>query len=247
MTMSPTSSGDRVGWSMAANEMSHRFRISHLLATAGVVVSVAAASPAQAGQITIDGRQTGATYVFKVKTVKAPSVRSARLLVNGRIRRPSLARVRRGIRRGTVTLPAGTATNASRTRETVRPRLRLTTSGASVRASRSSRPAPPPPPPAPPPAPASPPAGGLAWSPPALSSPITLTLSTGSNYFRLDNQRDYIVKYPSSTKIGQLMIEGGRNITIIGGRQRNYYQGFFIRPAEGLIKKVDRTSRQSHQ
>jgi hypothetical protein len=76
-----------------------------------------------------------------------------------------------------------------------RPRLKLTTSAA---------------------------AGGLAWAPPAQSDPTTLTLGTASNYFRLDNQKDYIVRYPSSVKVGQLMIEGGRNIIIVGGEQRNY-------------------------
>jgi hypothetical protein len=62
----------------------------------------------------------------------------------------------------------------------------------------------------------------LAWPPPALSHPATRLVGAASTFLRLDNQKDYIVKYPSSVKAGELMIEGGRNITIIGGEQRNF-------------------------
>jgi hypothetical protein len=198
--------------------------ILRAIAMAGVAATVfLAPAPALAGELRFDGRVAHGTYVFKVKGVAASSVRSARLVARGKTRRLTLSKVRAGIRRGTVRVSARSGTRSSLAAGGQRPRLKLTTSNVTATASRKPPTAPPPP--APPPAlPAAPPAapGGLAWAAPALSNPTTLTLNTASNYFKLDNQKDYIVKYPSSVKIGQLMIEGGRNITIVGGEQQNY-------------------------
>lgn len=57
----------------------------------------------------------------------------------------------------------------------------------------------------------------LIWSPPSLTSPTTINLSTGETKHTLDTNKDYIIKLPPTKKIGRTWIEGGRNITIIGG------------------------------
>lgn len=178
------------------------------MAVACVLVS-ALSSPALARELRFDGRLAHGSYVFKVDGVSASAVRSARLVVGTTTRRLSLARVRAQLRRGTVRVRARSSTR----RPAGRPRLKLTTSRLSDAASRT---------PALTPSAPTAAAGGLAWAPPALSHATTLTLGTTSSYLRLDNQKDYIVRYPSSVKVGQLMIEGGRNITIVGGEQRNY-------------------------
>lgn len=78
--------------------------------------------------------------------------------------------------------------------------------------------------PAPPPLPAG--CSDLRWPAPGLSSPITINVGLGgSGYYRLDNQRDYNVVLPSSRRVGQVQIDGGRNITLIGGSLGNYSGG----------------------
>ena len=60
--------------------------------------------------------------------------------------------------------------------------------------------------------------GPLRWAPPALTHPITIDLPpTGTVSLRLDNSRDYIIKYPPVRRLGGLRLQGGRNIVIIGG------------------------------
>ena len=59
---------------------------------------------------------------------------------------------------------------------------------------------------------------GLRWAPPTLTDPITINLpATGDRRLNLDNSRDYIIKYPSVRRVGELCVRGGRNIVIIGG------------------------------
>ena len=74
--------------------------------------------------------------------------------------------------------------------------------------------------PAPPTAP--PPAGParpkLAWAPPALSSPTTITVAQGDQRINLDTTKDYIIKLGSSTHAGGIGLSGGRNVVVIGGR-----------------------------
>jgi hypothetical protein len=58
----------------------------------------------------------------------------------------------------------------------------------------------------------------LRYSPPALTSPTTLTPnSTAFQQLTLSDGQDYIIQMPSSVKDGGLQINGGRNIHIIGG------------------------------
>jgi hypothetical protein len=65
----------------------------------------------------------------------------------------------------------------------------------------------------------------LAYPPPTLSSPTTVTLSastsvntqaTGSSSLGLDNTKDYIIVMPV-TRTSTVQINGGRNIVILGG------------------------------
>jgi hypothetical protein len=56
----------------------------------------------------------------------------------------------------------------------------------------------------------------LRWAPPVLEAPETLQIGTGETRVKLEN-RDYILKLPTSTKTGGLAINGGRNIVILGG------------------------------
>ena len=57
----------------------------------------------------------------------------------------------------------------------------------------------------------------LTWSPPALTNPITINLNTGKTSHTLDNTKDYIIKFPTSKKVGSTTLVGGRNIVMIGG------------------------------
>lgn len=59
--------------------------------------------------------------------------------------------------------------------------------------------------------------GQLAYSPPELTNPITINLGTGKTSTTLDDNKDYILKLPSSKKVGATTIIGGRNVVIIGG------------------------------
>ena len=59
---------------------------------------------------------------------------------------------------------------------------------------------------------------GLRWAPPTLTNPITINLpANGSVNLNLDNARDYVIKYPSVRRVGELFVHGGRNIVIVGG------------------------------
>jgi hypothetical protein len=58
----------------------------------------------------------------------------------------------------------------------------------------------------------------LAWSPPTLSAPTTITVAQGDRRYNLDTGKDYIIKLGSATHAGGLTLSGGRNIVIVGGR-----------------------------
>ena len=74
------------------------------------------------------------------------------------------------------------------------------------------------------PAPVTPPpaaSGSLSWAPPALSSPVTMTLTSGSDgKISLSSGVDYILKLPTGSVYKNthgLEVSGGRNVVIIGG------------------------------
>ncbi len=58
----------------------------------------------------------------------------------------------------------------------------------------------------------------LAWAPPTLSSPTTITVAQGDQRISLDTTKDYIIKLGSSTHTGGVGLSGGRNVVVIGGR-----------------------------
>lgn len=59
--------------------------------------------------------------------------------------------------------------------------------------------------------------GKLLWAPPPLSHPITIELGDGTTHNSLRPDQDYIIKMPHTKKVGSTILEGGRNIVIIGG------------------------------
>lgn len=57
----------------------------------------------------------------------------------------------------------------------------------------------------------------LRWAPPALIDPETIVLGTGPVYRELEDDQDYIIRFPAQKKVGKTHLVGGRNIHIIGG------------------------------
>jgi hypothetical protein len=58
----------------------------------------------------------------------------------------------------------------------------------------------------------------LRWSPPALSSPTTITVGPSGGSFKLDTSKDYIVRIPQKVSaVGGVTLNGGRNVVLIGG------------------------------
>jgi hypothetical protein len=57
----------------------------------------------------------------------------------------------------------------------------------------------------------------LRWAPPALSHPMVIELGDGPTDTKLRDDQDYVIKLPQTKKVGATIIEGGRNVVIIGG------------------------------
>jgi hypothetical protein len=72
--------------------------------------------------------------------------------------------------------------------------------------------------PAAPPPPGVPARPRLAWAPPTLSSPTTVTVAQGDRRIALDTTKDYIIKLGAATHAGGLGLSGGHNVVLIGGR-----------------------------
>ena len=75
-----------------------------------------------------------------------------------------------------------------------------------------------------------PPAGGagsqLSWKPPALVSPTTIVVDDSTPLpLYLDTAKDYVIKLGHRTRTHGLVISGGRNIVMIGGRISIPYAG----------------------
>jgi hypothetical protein len=57
----------------------------------------------------------------------------------------------------------------------------------------------------------------LTWSPPQMTGATTLRLTTDRTHYVLDPAVDYVLKLPHVYDRGGLIIQGGRNVTLIGG------------------------------
>jgi hypothetical protein len=59
----------------------------------------------------------------------------------------------------------------------------------------------------------------LLWAPPSMTSPKTITLESGldPDHLQLNPKRDYVLKVPSGGLHGTIEIDGGHNVTLIGG------------------------------
>ncbi|MDT5230227.1 MAG: hypothetical protein QOI39_727 [Mycobacterium sp.] len=66
---------------------------------------------------------------------------------------------------------------------------------------------------------------GTSFSRPTMVDPITIALHVASDSLVLNDSRDYILKMPSQKKTGPLVIQGGRNIEIIGGYMSTKVKG----------------------
>lgn len=65
----------------------------------------------------------------------------------------------------------------------------------------------------------------LTWHPPTLVTPTVISNFTGS-YLQLNNTLDYVFDLKAiGTKTTQFMVEGGRNIIVIGGAVTNFAGG----------------------
>ena len=66
----------------------------------------------------------------------------------------------------------------------------------------------------------------LSWRPPALTSPINLVIDDATAMpLYLDSVKDYVIKLGHRTKTHGVVISGGRNIVMIGGRISIPYAG----------------------
>ncbi len=63
----------------------------------------------------------------------------------------------------------------------------------------------------------------LMWAPPALNNPVTVNVTNSNRDLYLDDNTDYIVKFPSTpiTAPGGVALRGGRNVVVIGGEIYN--------------------------
>jgi hypothetical protein len=57
----------------------------------------------------------------------------------------------------------------------------------------------------------------LRWAAPTLTSPTTVTVAQGDQGLMLDKAKDYIVDLGTTVHQGNLVINGGRNVRIVGG------------------------------
>jgi hypothetical protein len=57
----------------------------------------------------------------------------------------------------------------------------------------------------------------LRWSPPALTSPTTVTVAQGDQVLSLDKTKDYNVVLGGAPHVGAVSIVGGRNVVLKGG------------------------------
>lgn len=77
--------------------------------------------------------------------------------------------------------------------------------------------------------------GGLPYRPPALTAPTTVAVPVSGGTVTLDPARDYIVRLPATTVSGSVLIDGGRNVVLIGGQINGNggARGLFLRGQRG--------------
>src|SRR5436305_1803872 len=56
----------------------------------------------------------------------------------------------------------------------------------------------------------------LAWAPPALDAPTTITVAQGDQWYTLDPGKDYILNLPSTVHRGQVGFTGGHDVVLMG-------------------------------
>lgn len=66
----------------------------------------------------------------------------------------------------------------------------------------------------------------LSWAPPTLTNPTTIQVTTTSTgNIRMDTDRDYVIQLPDAPFERALILDGGRNVVLIGGEIRIPWQG----------------------
>jgi hypothetical protein len=80
-------------------------------------------------------------------------------------------------------------------------------------------------------------AGKLAWAPPQLTDPETVQLTADDSSVKLDDAKDYTVVLPDEPlkNTGGVVITGGRNVVLIGGRIEATKRGLFLNHQTGTV------------
>lgn len=82
--------------------------------------------------------------------------------------------------------------------------------------------------------------GRLSWAPPALVAPTTVEAAADADRaLYLDAAKDYVVRLPPSPLTRRLVVDGGRNVVIVGGHISVADQGLLAKVEErrGLVLK----------
>ncbi len=110
-----------------------------------------------------------------------------------------------------------TTTTAAPTTTTTAAPTTTTTAAPTTTTTAASSPPPPPP------------SSGdarLRWAPPALSSPTVLTIGPSGGSFTLAAGKDYVIAMPQKVSaVGGVVLNGGRNVVLIGGHITIPYAG----------------------
>ena len=165
------------------------------------------------------GRKTIRLSAARLRTLRVGCALELRLVVRGR----RVARAR--VARSCAPAPGGVGSPPAAARA---PDIPATT------------PSPAPPRPG---APVTPPDPKLRWAPPALTDPTTIELGTAYTYTRMDPARDYMIKLPATTKAGATVLDGGRNVVVVGGHvtiptgtaDGAYRRAIYVKNATGTV------------
>lgn len=81
-------------------------------------------------------------------------------------------------------------------------------------------------------------AGALRWGPPPLESPTTVRITNSNRNVWLQGGRDYVIEFPDTPidVSGGVVISGGRNVVIVGGRiHHSSWRGTWSSANRGLL------------